>query len=39
VDGDEAQRVAQSVDGDMDLGGQAAARAADRLILNPLLAA
>jgi hypothetical protein len=32
---DEAQRVAQSVDGDVDLGGQAAARAPDRLILNP----
>ena len=32
---DQAQRVAQSIDGDVDLGGQAAARAPDRLILNP----
>jgi hypothetical protein len=33
--GDQAQRVAESIDGDVDLGGQAAARAPDRLILNP----
>ena len=32
---DEAQRVAQGIDGDVDLGGQAAAGAPDRLILNP----
>jgi hypothetical protein len=35
---DQAQRIAQSVDGDVDLGGQAAARAPDCLILSPLFA-
>jgi hypothetical protein len=33
--GDQTQRVAQSIDGDVDLGGQATARAPDRLILTP----
>jgi hypothetical protein len=33
--GDQPQRVSERVDGDMDLGGQAAARAPDRLILSP----
>jgi hypothetical protein len=32
---DQAQGVAQSIDGNVDLGGQAAARAPDRLLLNP----
>jgi hypothetical protein len=32
---DQSQRVAESINGDVDLGGQAAARAPDRLILNP----
>ena len=32
---DQSQWVAESVDGDVDLGGQAAARAPDRLILKP----
>jgi hypothetical protein len=32
---DQAERIAKSVDGDMDFGAQPAARAADRLRLNP----
>lgn len=32
---DQAQGVAQSIDSDVDLGGQAAARAPDRLLLEP----
>ena len=32
---DQAQGIAQSIDGDVDFGGQTAARAPDRLILNP----
>ncbi len=35
---DEAQRIAQTIDGDMDLARQAAARASDGLILSPLFA-
>ncbi len=35
---DEADRIAQAVDGNVDLAGQAAARAPDGLILSPPLA-